>query len=145
MNLEFVNLKECGVAPGMAVARLAAWHYEQGRRVLIQVADDGEAASLDGLLWTFDQGSFVPHATGGAPDAADEPVLIAAAPSNQNNAEVLIMTHPPQSVDALPQGFGHVILLVPANDGPELQACREVFRQAREGGFNPAHTTRLPI
>lgn len=145
MKLEFVNLKECGVAPGVAVARIAAWHYEKGRRVLIRTADDAEARSIDGLLWTFEPSSFVPHAITGGTDQADEPVLIGNSPENINEAAVLIMTRPPQGIDALPGGFEHVVLLVPAHDCPELQACRECFRQARESGANPAHTTRLPI
>ncbi len=145
MNLEFVNLKECGVAPGMAVARIAAWHYEQGRRVLIRTADDAEAHGIDTLLWTFEPGSFVAHAVSGGPDQTEEPVLIHNTAENINNAAVLILTRPPQGIEGLPPGFDLAILLVPANDCPELHACRECFRQARESGLNPAHTTRLPI
>lgn len=145
MELEFVNLKQCGRAPGEAVARLAAWHWRQGARVLILAADPQQAAGLDALLWTFDPASFVPHALAGGADQADEPILISQEPANLNHASVLIMTKPPASPQAVPPGFQRVIVLIPLEDGPDLRACRDCFRQARDQGLNPAHATSLPL
>jgi DNA polymerase-3 subunit chi len=34
---------------------------QQDQHVFINAASDAEAAKLDDLLWTFSQGSFIPH------------------------------------------------------------------------------------
>ena len=52
------------------VCRLADKAYRTGHSVWIHVPGSGQAATLDDRLWTFSQGSFVPHerADAAAPD-----------------------------------------------------------------------------
>jgi DNA polymerase-3 subunit chi len=59
--------------------RLAGKAFELDHTVFINAADAAEAATLDDLLWTFSQGSFIPHRVVGRADteAGAEPVLIA--------------------------------------------------------------------
>lgn len=56
--------------------RLAEKAYRLGHRVYIHMADQDQAQEMDHLLWTFRQGSFVPHGLVGAEEAAEAPVLI---------------------------------------------------------------------
>lgn len=50
--------------------------YRLGHRVYIQVEDQDQAQKMDDLLWTFRQGSFVPHALMNTEEASETPVLI---------------------------------------------------------------------
>ena len=142
-TVEFVNLKQAGAEIKSACARLAAFHYEKNHRVLILAADTGQAAEIDRLLWTFDPGSFVPHAVAGGPDQDKEPVLISLDQTNPNQARVLIAT---AQMDQPPlTGFSHVILFVPAGGGPALEKSRELYRKLKqEGEVKLLHTTKLP-
>jgi DNA polymerase-3 subunit chi len=45
----------------LLACRLAEKAVEQQLEVLINTASDSESARLDELLWTFSQGSFLPH------------------------------------------------------------------------------------
>lgn len=125
-----------------AVALLASGHYQNGRRVLILAADPAQAGELDQALWTFDQGSFVPHAVAGEQDQEQEPVLIALEPRNLNQAAVLIMAHP---LDDPPLAkFSHFIQFVPADNGPELEASRKRYRKLSGNELvELVHTTSL--
>lgn len=49
-------------APLQVACRLAEKAYQRGHPVHIHAADAGQASELDTLLWTFQPGSFVPHA-----------------------------------------------------------------------------------
>ena len=141
--MEFINLRQAGAELGLACARLAAFHYAGGRRVLIMAADQNQAADLDRLLWTFDPASFIPHAQAGAPDQDQEPVLIALSPQNLNRAQVLILAAPTQEPPL--KGFDWVVLFVPAKEGPELAQSREVYRRLKQdGAVELLHSTRLP-
>jgi len=55
--------------------RLAEKAWQQGYRVLLRTADADRARTLDDLLWTFRQESFVPH--GLHDEDPDAPVVIA--------------------------------------------------------------------
>ncbi|MCW8125298.1 DNA polymerase III subunit chi [Microbulbifer halophilus] len=52
------------------VCRLAEKAYRAGMRVLLAVDDRQRAEQLDGLLWTFREDSFLPHALQGAEQRA---------------------------------------------------------------------------
>ena len=58
--------------------RIAQKAVQRRHRVFVNAADDADASRLDDLLWTFSQGSFIPHlvAGRGQPAHGDEPVVI---------------------------------------------------------------------
>jgi len=45
----------------MTACRLIEKAYRQGHRLYLKTESEAEARVLDDLLWTFRQGSFVPH------------------------------------------------------------------------------------
>ena len=142
VRVEYVNLRQARASLESAAARLAAAHWAAGRRVLILAAGQAQAELLDRALWSYDQGSFLPHAQAGGPDQAEEPILIATDLSNPNQAPVLIAATP---LDQPPPGFTHFIQLLPTDDEAGLQRCRECYRALKQAGqVELLHTTRLP-
>lgn len=72
-----------------AACRLTRKAVAQGYSAYIQASDAEQARRLDDLLWTFDQGSFVPHRLDGdGTDAA--PVVIGCDPPGTNPPDILI-------------------------------------------------------
>lgn len=61
--------------------RIAQKAVQRRHHVFVNAADQGDASRLDDLLWTFSQGSFIPHlvAGRGLPADGDEPVVIGVA------------------------------------------------------------------
>lgn len=142
-RVQFINLRQAGLALIQAVARLARFHQQAGRRVLILAGDQALARQLDQALWSFDPASFVPHALAGGPDQAEEPVLIAGQPDNLNQAQVLILASPPPGPP--PKSYELVIDFAPAGQGPELEAARRRYKDlsGRED-IELSHLTALP-
>ena len=103
-------------------------------RVWVRASDPGEAARLDDLLWTFSQGSFVPHriAADDADDDVAEPVLIGAnEPAASMHFDVLINLAPSMPVDI--ERYSRIAELVDANE-TRRQLGRDRFRQYRDRG-----------
>lgn len=143
MIAEFINLKEAGATAEQAVPRLAAYYHEQNLRVLILAVDQARAQKWDELLWSFEPASFLPHARAEAPQAPDEPVLITTELVNLNKAQVLILAD--QGREVSPEAFGRVVELIPLEEGPNLEACRERFRNYRNAKqIKLIHTETLP-
>jgi len=70
----------------ITACRLIEKIYRQGLSVFVNLETEEEAKQFDSLLWTFRQGSFVPHEPY-APSGAEAPVLIgygAVAPGGQD-------------------------------------------------------------
>ncbi|MFH1036205.1 MAG: DNA polymerase III subunit chi [Pseudomonadota bacterium] len=150
MIAEFVNLKQVGLSREQTLARLVAWHQGRGRRVLVLAGDQARAQELDALLWTYDPASFLPHALAGGPDQEREPVLVASQPLNPHGAIVRVQVQVQDApeldlpLDMAP-GLEHLILLVPPDEGPELEAYRQRYKElSQTPGVKMRHTTKLP-
>jgi len=122
----------------MLACRLAEKAFKQGHSIYIHTASMQSSTHLDELMWTFRQGSFVPHQLASAEQLS--PVLIGhqqEAPDGQ--ADVLLnMT---ADVPLFFSRFQRVAELV--NQADEIrQQARTRFKFYRDRGY-PMHTHNL--
>lgn len=115
--------------------RLAEKAVNQDYEVLINTQSDAESARLNELLWTFSQGSFLPHRLLGDSAEADhgEPVSIGCGHEPlDGNWDLLI-----NLAAGIPDFFGRfnrVAELVGA-EASDKAAGRERFRYYRDRGY----------
>ena len=76
-----------------ALPRLLSKAVEQGMRALIMAASAERVKALDGALWVFDQGSFLPHGTAREGRAEAQPIYLTATEENPNGAGLLVLTN----------------------------------------------------
>ena len=108
--------------------RLAEKAYRLKNSVHIQVQDSGEAARLDDLLWTFRDGSFVPHEIARNRDSVQAPITIGSSPLQ---ADLLV-----NLTDALPDNidsFPRVAEIVTSDDDRKARSRRQ-FVAYRDAG-----------
>lgn len=121
----------------LLACRLAEKACGQGLKVYVHTATEGEALHLDELLWTFRDGSFLPHAIakGTDPDATESesvPVLVGHDHEPSTHTDVLI------NLGAeVPRFFGRFERVAELVDQrPEqLALSRERYRFYRERGY----------
>jgi DNA polymerase-3 subunit chi len=70
--------------------RLAEKAYRLGHRVHLRAESSSAATALDDLLWTFRQGSFVPHEMSRPGRPPESPVTIGCAGETPPAADLLI-------------------------------------------------------
>ena len=81
-RVDFYILATDAVDARLRIAcRITEKAVQRKQHVYINTAEETDADRLDGMLWTFSQGSFIPHiiAGRGAPTDGDEPVVIGVA------------------------------------------------------------------
>lgn len=122
-------------AKDMAVCRLVHKAFSLGHRIYIRTSDGDAARRLDALLWTFNQGSFIPHAVHPAPEESPVPVLIGPDDPPAEHDDVLIQlgAEPPPSFERFQR-----VLEVVGPDEQDKQNGRQKFRFYREKGHTPA-------
>ena len=124
----------------VAACRLAEKAYEQGLKVAVRTASPAETAELDELLWTYADGSFVPHGVWPTdPDvAALTPVLVGSAALPESHRDVLINLAPDAPADF--SAYARVCDVV-GGDEDGKKAGRLRWRIYRDAGCSPeAHT-----
>ena len=119
----------------LTACRLAEKAYRLGHRCYIQTASERDDTVLDDLLWTFRQGSVLPHAVWrGGPDSG-LPVLLGNVPPPDFLDEVLI-----HLADPIPDAYDrfHRVVEIVDADEETREAARRRFRFYRERGLSPA-------
>lgn len=122
-----------GDEPGrreLLACRIAEKAYSLGHEVFMHVPDQAAARRLDDLLWTFREGSFLPHALA---DGDPAPVVIGAGV--EPPATTFLLINLTAEVPAFFSRFERVAEVV--SEEPAIRdAGRERFRFYRDRGYS---------
>lgn len=134
-RVDFYILPDADPAGRMLfTCRLAEKIHALGHTIYIHTADESAARHLDERLWTFNDGSFVPHALCPAPPADASPILIGWGTDTAATGEVLINL----SADVPPAFARFERVAEVANQQAEvLAASRQRFRFYKAQGIEP--------
>jgi DNA polymerase-3 subunit chi len=137
LRVDFYVLEESSAAARLKLAcRLAEKAYLGSQTALIWHTDADELRAFDDLLWTFMDGSFVPHDVL-TPNASgnEAPVLLSAGTSPQTKFDVIINLAP--DVPACLSQTRRVAEIIDGDDA-RRRAGRARFKAYRDLGVQPA-------
>ena len=106
--------------------------YHLKHTVYVNTSNQPQADRLDELLWTFNQGSFLPHAVNSQEFAGEEPIVIGYPNQNTGFHDVLINLD--QAVPAYFGQFERVAEIVSGDESMRNQA-RERYKFYRDRGY----------
>jgi len=104
---------------------------ERGWRAVVEVGSEERLQSLDSVLWTYRDESFLPHAPAGSDGDARQPVILTTATDNPNGAEVRFFAG--GAMPASTEGYQRIVLLFDGHDPDALAAARDAWRKLRPG------------
>ncbi len=116
--------------------KLAEKAYLAAHSVLIWHSEPAELQALDEMLWTFRDGSFVPHELlGTQAEGLDTPVLLSCGPLPPGELDVII-----NLAAAVPDFLDRAKRVIEIIDGDESrrQAGRARYKAYLERGVQPA-------
>ena len=118
------------------LCRLVDKAYRLGHRVWIRTPVPTHAAVLDERLWTFSQGSFVPHQRAGGEGERACPVVIGEQPGDGDERHLLI--NEGSEVPAFGDLFDRIAEVV--NQDPETRAAgRARYARYRDAAYDLHH------
>ena len=98
-----------------------AWRLENS--VWIHAKDRRDAERLDEMLWTFRDGSFVPHGLAGRNDGTEvSPIMIGSGEHDVESRDLLINLT--DEIPTFAEGFARVAELVTSDEN-----CRQLSRK----------------
>jgi len=133
-QVDFYVLASAEQSANHIACRLAMKAWEQGYRVMVLAADENEASLLDGIMWEFPVGRFLPHSRGPADE--DTPVSIDVHGTEIPDGRDVVINMADQPVSE-PGRFKRLLEIVPGAEKQRL-ASRQKFRVYREQGLEPS-------
>jgi DNA polymerase-3 subunit chi len=113
------------------LCRIADKAFGLGHRIWIHTAQGG-ADALDARLWTFSQGSFLPHERADSPDAADCAVVLGdGAPPDSDRA---LLINDDTAVPAFAAQFERIVEIIDQSEATRRRG-RERYAHYRDQGF----------
>jgi DNA polymerase III subunit chi len=111
---------------------------EKAWRVIVQGTTRERLAALDERLWSFDEASFLPHATDEDGDPAAQPVLLTTGSANPNGAAIRFLVEgAPMPEDA--QSYARIVLIFDGNDPDAVEAARASWRDVKATGVEATY------
>ncbi|MDH5545688.1 MAG: DNA polymerase III subunit chi [Gammaproteobacteria bacterium] len=116
--------------------RLTEKAYKQGYKIQVKTRDAQQSKRIDDLLWTFSQGSFVPHTVD--PSQSETPVFISHEDGIRDSAILINLT------DKLPQTSpdNERVMEIVSNLPERRATARTRYRDYREMGHD-LHTHQV--
>ncbi|WP_435101539.1 DNA polymerase III subunit chi [Arhodomonas sp. AD133] len=116
--------------------RLAEKAWREGLRVVILATDGPAAARLDEALWTFREGSFVPHALAREADTHEPVIITTEAPPTDRDMLINVTDRLPDPWQAY-ERVAEIVIQAAEVIGP----ARARFRSYRDAGVTPTNHT----
>jgi DNA polymerase-3 subunit chi len=132
-EVDFYVLKDKAPQAGMQfVCRLAEKIFKDGHQVYINAASEQQLRQLDDLLWSFRQGSFLPHAVYKSNGQETTPILLGHATEPDGPSDVLVNLA--EDIPAFFSRYSRVTELV-SGDDEQRDAARTRYRFYKDRGY----------
>ena len=109
---------------------------QRGWKAVVQARSPERLRSLDDLLWTWSEESFLTHGTAAEGHAELQQVFLTTGAENPNGALVRFFVESADIVETIGAGEGYerLILMFDGNDEEELQAARGQWKALKAQG-----------
>jgi DNA polymerase III subunit chi len=115
-----------------ALPRLLERARGQGHRIVVRAGSAERTEHLDGVLWRYDEASFLPHASAGDGNPAAQPIWLTEREENPNGASMLVLVDGVEAGDW--SGFARGADLFDGNDAEAVAMARQRWRRVRAAG-----------
>ena len=117
-----------------ALPRLLERAFADGHRVVVLAGSAERVAHLDGLLWTYNEASFLPHGSARDGNAARQPIFLTERDENPNGATMVVLLDGAQSASLAT--FARCCDMFDGNDETAVEAARRRWSEAKAAGHS---------
>jgi DNA polymerase III subunit chi len=117
-----------------ALPRLLERALADGHRVVVLAASQERVAHLDGLLWTYNEASFLPHGSARDANASRHPICLTDRDENPNGATMLVLLD--GACSERMGAFARCCDIFDGNDATAVEAARQRWSTAKSGGHS---------
>ena len=117
-----------------ALPRLLERTMQAGERAVVLAGSEERVQALNGLLWTYEERSWLPHGAARDGFAEDQPIWLTTTQENPNGAGFLFLTDGVSAADL--SAWTRVFDLFDGRDDAAVAAARARWKVARDAGHD---------
>ena len=107
----------------------------RGWRAIVRAGSEAQVNTLDRLLWTYRDDSFLAHGTPAMGQDAAQPILLTTQAGNPNGAAVLMLVEGARIDCDEARAFDRTCLIFNGNEAQALEDARADWRKVTEAGL----------
>ena len=131
-QVDFYVLKDAPLAKvEQFICQLTEKAFKKGHKIHIHTADNLQTERMDGLMWTFNDLSFLPHVKMNDEKAEETPIHISHDQDKTLINDVLINLK--SEVPVIYEQFARVVEIV-SGDAQQQQSARQRYRYYQQRG-----------
>jgi DNA polymerase-3 subunit chi len=115
-----------------ALPRLLERALAESHRIVVLAGSAERVAHLDGLLWTYSEGSFLPHGSARDANMPRQPIFLTERDENPNKATMLVLIDGANSTHLAE--FARCCDMFDGNDPAAVEAARKRWTEAKSAG-----------
>jgi DNA polymerase-3 subunit chi len=115
---------------------------ERGWRAVVQSGSEERLEALDIALWTYAEGSFLPHGTKKDGHAAEQPVYLTTGDDTPNGARVRFLVDGAQPADL--SGLVRAVFMFDGTDDEATQQARVQWQAVKAAGHTATYWRQSP-
>ncbi len=131
-RIDFYHLKKKSLEEVLPILLQKA--YTSGKRVLLKTNSE-TVETLNTLLWTYNDESFLPHASKKDGFAEEQPIFITDDDINLNSADFLFLVNGSECDCAQASSFERVFNIFDGNSDPALKQARRLWKSFKDSNF----------
>jgi len=115
---------------------------ERDWKAVVRVGSAERMQSLDTLLWTYSEQTFLAHGTAAEGYVEHQPIYLTTENENPNGAQVLFLVDgasPGSWSDPAIKRYARIVLLFDGRDESALNAARSEWRNAKDAGHDATY------
>ena len=120
-----------------ALPKLLEKTLEAGKRAVVMAGSEARVEALNGVLWTYDQDSWLPHGSPRDGNADAQPVWLTTDDENPNGARFLFLTDGATSEHV--GDYERCFELFDGNDSAAVEAARGRWSGYKDAGHTLAY------
>jgi len=113
-----------------------------GLKAVVKLGSSERVEAINGLLWTYEQGSFLPHGSAVDGNGPEQPIWLTDGDDNPAGATVLVLADGAES--SLLGEYNRCLELFDGRDEAALSATRAHWKAYKEQGLTLTYLRQTP-
>jgi len=133
-HIAFYHLSKWSLEFG--IAKILERALSQNLKMVVRAASDEHLTVLNTALWTYDQGSFLPHGSTKEKNPEQQPIYLTTGLEVPNKATVLILT---ENIDAEDISHFERCIDIFEEDRTAILRARDRWASRKTEGYSPTY------
>ncbi len=133
MRIDFYHLQNQTLED--VLPKLLSKAYDTGQRIVVKIGTDERVEFLNTHLWTFEEGSFLPHGSKKDGNADLQPIWLTSGDEIPNGASIMFWVDGAEGkVETMPE-ITRVLNIFDGNSEQALQQARRLWKELKAAGY----------